>query len=34
MRDLALSNGFVLDRAGSDVDALRFVLPLAGPAAS
>jgi len=34
MRDLALSNGFVLDRAGSDVDALRFVLPLAGSAAS
>jgi len=30
MRQLALSNGFELDEAGSDVDALRFVLALNG----
>jgi acetyltransferase len=30
MRDLALSQGFALDRAGSDADALRFVLALGG----
>jgi acetyltransferase len=30
MRDLALSQGFALDRAGSDADALRFVLGLGG----
>jgi len=34
MRDLAMSNGFVVDRAGSDADALRLVLPLGGAGAS
>jgi acetyltransferase len=35
MRDLAVSNGFVVDRAGSDADAFRLVLSLSdsGPAA-
>jgi len=28
MRDLALSHGFVVDRGGSDADALRLALPL------
>jgi len=31
MRDLALSTGFVVDRAGSDADALRLVLALNDP---
>jgi acetyltransferase len=30
MRDLALSHGFVVDRGGSDADALRLALPLGG----
>ena len=30
MRDLARSNGFVVDPAGSDADALRVVLTLPG----
>ena len=34
MRDLAMSNGFVVDRAGSDADALRLVLLLGGAGAS
>ena len=34
MRDLAVSNGFVVDRAGSDADALRLVLPLNRDAAT
>jgi acetyltransferase len=31
MRSLALSEGFEIDEAGSDIDALRFVLELAPP---
>ena len=33
MRDLALSHGFTVDRAGSDADALRLVLALNEPLA-
>ena len=31
MRELARSQGFAVDSAASDVDALRFVLALPGP---
>jgi hypothetical protein len=34
MRDLALSQGFAVDRAGSDGDALRLVLALNEPLAA
>ena len=34
MRDLALSQGFIVDRAGSDGDALRLVLALNEPPAA
>jgi acetyltransferase len=34
MRDLALSSDFAVDRAGSDADALRLVLPLNDPGAA